>query len=82
MWLGSGECDEACGGGQTTRTRLCDSPVASNGGLACLVKNAADDNDRHMVEEDFQDCNTDECGPGMNLNHKNLIFCASAFFSQ
>ena len=35
MWSEYGDCTKTCGSGEMIRTRQCDNPPASHGGLEC-----------------------------------------------
>ena len=48
-----GECPVSCGGGQHSRTRVCDNPAPEFGGLDCTNDGSSD------IET--EDCNTQEC---------------------
>lgn len=45
-----GTCSVTCGGGQRSRTRICDNPTPANGGKNCPGSSG-----------DYGDCNTDAC---------------------
>ena len=49
-WGQWGTCSVTCGGGQWSRTRICDNPTPANGGKTCPGSSG-----------DFADCNTDAC---------------------
>jgi hypothetical protein len=53
-WSAFGTCSKTCGGGTQSRTRLCDSPAPSNGGLTCPGNSS-----------ESQNCNTQACAIGM-----------------
>ncbi|XP_052703574.1 A disintegrin and metalloproteinase with thrombospondin motifs adt-1-like [Crassostrea angulata] len=49
-WGQWGTCSVTCGGGQRSRTRICDNPAPANGGLDCPG-----------ASSDYGDCSTDAC---------------------
>ena len=51
-WSNFGTCNETCGTGSQSRSRVCDNPPPSNGGDTCPGD-----------ATEYQDCNTDPC-PG------------------
>jgi hypothetical protein len=53
-WTDWASCSVTCGGGTTSRTRNCDSPVPSNGGLICAGSGTEN-----------QACNTAACPVSM-----------------
>jgi len=57
-WSSFGACSLTCGSGTQTRTRLCNNPAPSNGGVACSG-----------AASESQACNTQACPttPGFYL---------------
>ena len=53
-WSEWSECSVTCNGGVRSRTRTCSNPAPKNGGENCVS--------RFGAGEDFEDCNTMECG--------------------
>lgn len=49
-WGQWGTCSVTCGGGQWSRTRICDNPAPANGGQDCPG-----------ASSDYGDCSTDAC---------------------
>ena len=62
-WSEYGECTKTCGSGEKSRTRQCDSPPPSHGGLDCDGSNA-----------EKTTCNTQAC-PGKRYKILNILFC-------
>ena len=67
-WGNWKDCTVACGGGNQTRTRVCNLPKPLFGG-----KNCADNNSKPSYT---QRCNENKCIGMENYNH-NLIICQS-----
>ena len=59
-WEDWGECSITCGGGNQTRSRVCDNPEPAFGGKNCTE-------DGSMASE-TQMCNEDAC-PGEEINY-------------
>ena len=57
-----GTCSASCGGGTQSKTRTCDNPVPSNGGLDCELSDGS--GNRGSTENQSQACNIQGC-PGM-----------------
>ena len=58
-WSAVGPCDVTCGGGSQTRSRACNNPAPSNGGMECLLG----DWTRGSKEVEKKVCNSKGC-PG------------------
>ena len=56
MWTEFSLCNRACGNGNYTRTRLCDSPENKHGGKPCPGPDT----------DDLEECNVEPC-PGNAL---------------
>ena len=65
-WSEYGECTKTCGSGEKSRTRQCDSPPPSHGGLDCDGSNA-----------EKTTCNTQAC-PGKRYKILNILFCRNS----
>ena len=61
-WSGFGECTVSCGGGIRTRTRNCDDPPNSNGGLECVGDKI-----------NFENCNQHSCGEHNKVNNNKTV---------
>jgi len=57
-WTSYTKCDATCGGGSRIRTRRCDNPQASYGGLQCLKTGTTQ---RGLSDRQIQVCNTQAC---------------------
>ena len=64
-WSEYGECTKKCGSGEKSRSRQCDSPPPSHGGLDC-------DGSNEWVE--LTTCNTHAC-PGNRYKILNISLC-------
>ena len=60
-WSTYGECSKTCGVGEQTKSRLCNNPEASYGGLQCLKSHG--NGNRGTNETLSRRCNTQAC-PG------------------
>jgi len=61
-WSDYNACPVSCGGGQQSRSRLCDSPPAMNGGRGCLMSDTpAGSGGWGDIEIVTQNCNENPC---------------------
>ena len=67
-WSEYGECTKKCGSGEKSRSRQCDSPPPSHGGLDCDGSNA-----------EKTTCNTHAC-PGNRYKILNISLCRNSKF--
>ena len=63
-WSVFGECSVTCGGGGRFRSRLCNNPPATSGGLKCLLSEFSEARD--TIENEIQSCSNRVC-QGNNL---------------
>ena len=58
-----GACTATCGGGTQSKSRSCNNPLPSNGGLNCVLSDGT--GNRGTIESQSQSCNSQAC-PGMS----------------
>ncbi|XP_074658678.1 thrombospondin-2-like [Tubulanus polymorphus] len=68
IWSGWSPCSTPCGAGIMSRRRLCNSPPASNGGLACLINGSI----RKVLETKTRVCQQAPC-PGEYFSKSRAI---------
>ena len=61
-WGAWSTCSKTCGGGKSTRTRMCNNPSPANGGSDCTGDS-----------EESQDCNTETCPAGNTKWYFSII---------
>lgn len=63
-WTSFDDCSVSCDGGVQRRSRRCDSPSPSNGGLSCKALDGV----RRSYEEESRLCNLNRCAPARHGN--------------
>ena len=59
MWSAYTVCTKNCGGGAQSRTRLCNNPQPSNGGLFCALSDGS--GNRGGTDFNQRACNSQAC---------------------